>query len=38
MRKEAKGHGYSLYEKVVLSALLFFFLSMLFMFFVLPRI
>ena len=38
MRKQAKGHGYSLFEKVVLTALLFFFLSMLFMFLVLPRI
>jgi len=38
MRKHAKGHGYSFYEKVVLTALLVFFLSMLFMFFVVPRL
>gem|GEM_PF-6415249 len=38
MSRKIKGRGYSLYEKVILSALLVFFLGMLFMFFVLPRV
>ncbi len=37
MRTGNKGPGYSLYEKVIISALLVFFLGMLVMFFVVPR-
>jgi hypothetical protein len=39
MRKiKEKGYGYTTYEKIVLTALLIFFLSMLVMFFIIPRL
>lgn len=38
MSRNESGNKYSLYEKIILTALLIFFISMLFMFFVLPRL
>jgi hypothetical protein len=38
MKNKKDGNEYSLYEKIILTALLIFFLSMLFMFFVIPRL
>ncbi len=37
MRAGKRGNGYSMYEKVVITALLVFFIGMLVMFFVVPR-
>lgn len=37
MNNKTRGPGYTLYEKIVITALLIFFVGMLVMFFVMPR-